>query len=152
MNVFTIILFALSVNVASAKESVFFMKIPTYITTTEAITALTKAAVKRKWTVDELKKNKLHINLNHHNYKAVLDFSFTEHEIYYSDLTTYFHSDEIDDNEEKWTGSAAPKNWALNLKSDVNSYFSLIKMNNKIKGTYSHENIKIKLENLKKTV
>lgn len=149
MRLFITILFVLSVNVAFASESIPFMKIPPGVTTAQAVTAISNAAALRRWTAEGLENNQVRIKLNHRGYKAVLDFSFTEHEIYYSDSTTTYQKEDIDSDDGKWVKSPAPQNWVLNLKRDVSKYFSMIKINNSSKKAPASETIESKLEKLK---
>lgn len=151
MKIFIILLTIINISAAHASENIFFSSIPSYVTTDEAITAVTQAALKRRWTTHEFENNELRIELEHRGYKAVLKFSFSEKEIHYSDSTTYFNDifvDEDEDSEGVWEASPAPGNWVKNLKNDVNSYFAISKRNRSVK-EFSHEDAVKKLENLK---
>lgn len=152
MKIFIILLTIINISAAHASENIFFSSIPSYVTTDEAITAVTQAALKRRWTTHELENNKLRIELDHRGYKAVLNFSFSEKEIHYSDSTTYFNDifvDEDEDSKGEWEASPAPGNWVKNLKNDVNGYFAISKRNRSVKESFSHENAEKKLESLK---
>lgn len=147
MKIIIILLFIFNICVASAAEKIFFTKLPSSNTTADAIAAISKAAVKRKWAVHNYENSILRVELNHRGYKAILDFTFSEGEILYSDSTTYFNNGSDDFFEEGWVAKPVPKNWLLNLKSDVNAFFVENSMN--IKEQTSQENVGKKLETLK---
>lgn len=159
---YSVLLFMLSISATHANGEIHFSGIPANITTVEAITAVGYAAQKRKWTVSNLDNGKLRVNLNHNDYKAVLDFSFSERDIYYSDFTTYIDQDvnEDEDSLEAWEAKAVPRNWLANLKRDVDGFFLILKnikhnrgshsLKNNHKETLSYENVEIKLDGLKK--
>ena len=58
MKKFIILVLFLNLNAAYASEDIFFANIPQNITTTQAMAAVEKAAVRRKWTSTELPNNK----------------------------------------------------------------------------------------------
>lgn len=150
MKILIILLSILNISAAHAKESILFSHIPSsYITTEQAIEAVTAAALKRKWSVHGLENNKTRIELNHRGYKAILEFSFSENEIRYSDFTTYF--DEMDDDGSgEWKKGSVPGNWLYNLRSDVNTIFiTMPKRKTSVKESFSHEIVVKKLESLK---
>lgn len=155
MKIFIILLTILNISSAHANEKVFFSIIPSYALTEDAISAVSAAAIKRKWTVNGFKNNKLRIQLEHRGYKAVLDFYFSENEIHYSDLTTYEYDEDIDDDSfgddaaSVWKASPAPDRWIQNLKNDTNSYFMISRRDRSVQKSFSHENVEQKLEHLK---
>lgn len=159
MKIFITLLTLLSVNVAHAGEKMFFSIIPTYAITADAVSAVTAAATKRQWTVNQFKDDTLRIELEHRGYKAILDFYFTKNEIHYSDLTTYEEDDMDDDpfntdNASTWTPSPAPSHWIQNLKNDVNIHFNNSvyarnRNNSSTKESLSHKEIEKKLISLK---
>ena len=155
-----IILFIFNVGIAHANEEIFFSIIPSYAITEDAINAVSAAALKRKWTVNGYENSKLRIQLDHRDYKAVLDFSFSENEIYYTDLTTYLDDRGYDEDpfgdkvDDKYVVKPAPARWIQNLKNDVNDHFnnSVYARSRKdasVKESTSHESIESKLESLK---
>lgn len=146
-----VLLFILNINAAYANENeaIYFMGIPSYITATQAVTAVSKAALNRKWTVSNFENNILRIELNHRSYKAVLKFSFSDNVIRYSDSTTYTYDDD-DGSEEEWIPKPAPSNWIRNLKKDVNMHFARNTSIIYIREKLSDEDMTKKLESLKK--
>jgi len=154
-----ITLISISFSAAKASENVLFMKIPEGISLNEANIAVNHVAAHRKWVVSELEGNKLRIKLNHKNYRAMLDFSFSTDEITYSDLSSYLNSGVYDDSESIWETKAAPRKWVNNLKKDVRSILIIIKKIksksddpafNNAKEKLTYEETTAKLVNLKK--
>jgi len=150
MKILVILLFMLNTVVTYASDNIYFTKIPKDITKFEAVNAVSQAASMLKWTVYEFENKKLGIKLNHRDYKVLLKFSFSEREIHYSDSTTFLNRDAFDDLEGVWEVTEAPENWLKNLKRDTDKYLTKIKIDRKIRETFSHENIEIKLKTLKK--
>lgn len=149
MKIIIILLFILNVCVASAAENIYFAKIPPNINTADAISAVSKAALKRKWTVHNFENNILRVELNHRDYKALLNFTFPDGDIMYSDSTTYFNNGKDDFYEEGWVVRPVPKNWLFNLQSDVAAFFAVSQNSINIKKELSQENVGEKLEELK---
>lgn len=155
MKILLALFFALNISVVHAKENIFFKKIPPYITTSDAIIAVSKAAISRKWTVYEFENKRLRIELNHRGYKAKLEFFFSDNEIYYSDLTTYYSYNDDEDEfldsfaEDTWIAEPAPENWIRNLQNDTGTYFLYRKTNTESKEKLTYENIALKLKGLK---
>ena len=148
----------LNVSIVSANEEVFFMKIPPHISVAEAVEAVSQAASGRKWSVEGFKNGVLRIKLNHLDYKAVLDFSFSDDEIYYLDLTTHLNERSPDNgsgrpgwsSREDWEKTSAPKRWIRNLQKDTGSSFEFNKASDNINRSFSHKNMEEKLGSLKK--
>lgn len=151
MKIFITLLFIFNVSAAYADESIFFSKIPLYVTTDQAIDSVKAAALKRRWTVDGIGDNELRIKLDHRGYKARLNFYFTENEIRYIDSTTGYSEnvgeDPFGDEQGGWEVSPAPARWITNLKNDMNVFLV-----NNVSGkqSLSNEQIENKLETLKK--
>lgn len=110
-----LLLVSCSTKIISGKQ--FFINIPDYVTTEEAFYDLRHAAIKRKWTILEAKKNKLHISLDHKEYKAQLELFISSGKIEYTDSTKAFTV------MKRWISYPAPKSWVENLKSDTSNFF-----------------------------
>lgn len=160
MKILMFILLIFNVGIAHANEEIFFSIIPSYAITEDAINAVSAAALKRKWTVDGIQNSKLRIKLDHRGYKAVLDFSFSDNEIFYTDLTTYLDKRASDDDpfgdqvDDIYVDKPAPDRWIQNLKNDVNEHFNnsvyaRSRKDTSVKESSSHESIENKLESLK---
>ncbi len=152
MKLLIIFLFIINVNVAYAGENIYFKKIPSYITIDNAVIAVSKAALRRKWTVYDFENKILRIELDHRGYKAALNFSFSDGDIYYVDLTTTYDDNEFGSflGEEGWIAEPTPKPWIRNLKDDVEIFFLENKVATNFKEKNSYENVAAKLRNLKK--
>lgn len=127
-----------------AKESTYFMLIPSTVTINDAVSSVKAAAIKREWAVHAIENNKLRIELNHRGYRGVLEFSFTENEIHYSDLTTYYNR-----SKSEWELSPAPDSWIQNLRNDVTGYLQLNRRDLSVKESLTREDLTTKLETLK---
>ncbi|VAW90902.1 hypothetical protein MNBD_GAMMA21-636, partial [hydrothermal vent metagenome] len=134
--------------VAYAGEDIFFSKIPPHITPSQALAAVQKAAIRKKWTASRLENNKLQAKLNHHDYEVLLIFSFTDNEIRYKDLTVFYEMD--DSEQENGEKTPAPERWVSNLKRYTNVFLREYQLYAVPKEKFSHEDIKLKLESLKK--
>ena len=137
-----------SVGVAYAGEKILFLKTPPGISTSQASEAVQKAALRRKWKVSTIEDNKLQVKLNHHDYEALLIFSFSDKEIRYEDLTTFYEMD--DSEQENGESVPAPDRWVNNLKRDAGVFLREYQLYAVPKEKFSHEDIKLKLESLKK--
>jgi len=138
----------LNVGVAYAGEKILFLKTPPNITISQASEAVQKAALRRKWKASKMENNTLHVKLNHHDYEAFLIFSFSDKEIWYEDLTTFFEMD--DSEQENGERTPAPDRWVSNLKRDAGVFLREYQQYAVPKEKFSHEDIKLKLESLKK--
>lgn len=143
MKLLLILFFILNINITQASENIFFKEIPSYSTRVNAIMAVNKAALSRKWTAHEFENNKLRIELNHKGYKAVLEFYFSEKEILYSDLTTYYVEAFDEFSEGAWVEKQTPEHWIANLKKDTGIYFLKNQSSTELKAKLDHENMKI---------
>ncbi len=148
MKIFITLLVVLNISVVQAGEDIFFTKIPANITISQAVDAVQNAAERRKWTASRLENNKLQAKLNHHDYEAVLIFSFTADEIRYTDLTIFYEMD--DDEQENGEKTPAPARWVRNLKKDTNYYFRQYPVRNISQEKMSPEDLENKLAGLKK--
>ena len=147
-----------AVSIVSAKEEIFFMRVPSHISIAEAVDAVSQAAFRRRWSVEGGKNGILRITLNHRGYKAVLDFSFSNGEIHYSDLTTRIDRASPDNGSgrpgwsgvDEWVRAATPKSWIRNLKKDTSRFLVLNKANGSSADSFSHKSVEEKLVSLKK--
>ncbi len=156
MKLFMTIVFLFSISTAYAGEKLQFIEVPHNIANTQVITAMKKAAVKRKWTASELADEKLQVTLNHHGYKAKLIFSFSGDHVLYEDFTTSEDSDEYDSDEfdsngkEKEESVPVPKRWLTNLRRDTLFFLERMQRRSAPVERISAEELTSKLENLKK--
>jgi len=159
--VFLLFIMSLNVNAVRAEEKVFFMPIPSNVSVGQAVAAVTQAALNRGWSVEESNNEKLQIKLHHRLYKAILDFSFSNSEIYYSDHTTYFYEgsgNSYDNNFSKieqgskgeWKERSTPKRWIKYLKNDTARFILSNKMGGDVNNNSSNMSIEEKLGHLKK--
>lgn len=122
------VLFFLSINIAQADGIKYFADIPDKFTVEEAISVVKHVAVSRKWTFVKSENNKLRIYKEHESQtksRFELEFSFSDHKISYTDLSTTF-----DNLMDKWvSGNKAPVNWMINLKNDTNNVFFIAGLN-----------------------
>ena len=143
MKILIILLTILNISAVYANENILFMTIPSNATVDDAIGSINAAAIKRGWTVHEIEDNKIRIELDHHRYKAVLEFYFSEDEIHYSDFTTRENPAGVVETE------PAPTSWINNLKHDVSIFLALNRKCEPVKELFSHEYMVEKLESLK---
>ena len=142
-------LLVLVTGIASASDKIYFLDIPKGISNQQAIKTIQKAAIRRKWTVSVLDKDKLQINLTHHGYKALLIFSAVNGGVYYKDLTTEEELDEYSDGE-TYLRVPAPRSWVKNIKKDTERLFATVERNTEVEVKYSPEELEKKLESLKR--
>lgn len=150
MRIIITLLFIFSVNAAHADEKIFFSQIPANISTEQAIGAVKAAALRKRWSVQEMEDGILPITLDHRGYKAVLKFYFSTRNIHYSDHTTFynetFEEDVFGDQAAgEWEKSTAPARWVNNLKNELYANFNRIPAAE----PSSSEDVEKKLETLK---
>ena len=130
-----ILLMSLGLGSVQASEEKYFMRIPASFNDVEALTALSHAALNRRWTVSEIGNKQLRIKLTHALYNADLNFSLVGQEIMYSDSSTFLNEDEEYPNKEAET-TLAPVKWIKYLQADLNKFFIIMERikdkNNKI--------------------
>jgi len=161
--VFLLFIMSLNVNTVRAEEKVFFMPIPSNVSVSQAVAAVTQAALNRGWSVEESNNEKLQIKLHHRLYKAILDFSFSNSEIHYSDHTTYLerthdpnynpnssNTSMPERNKDEWQKRPAPERWIKYLKNDTARFISSNKKSGDINNHSSYMSIEEKLGHLKK--
>jgi len=157
--VFLLFIMSLNVNTVRAEEEVFFMFIPSNVSVSEAVDAVTQAALNRGWSIEENNNGKLQIKLNHRRYKAILDFSFSKGTISYSDFTTRFNESskgnssgnpDWDKSKDEWQKRPAPERWIKYLKEDTTRFISSNKMGGDINNHSSSKRLEEKLGHLKK--
>ena len=128
MKVFIILIALLNISAAHADKKIFFANIPSNATTYDAIDAVISAGLKKRWKAEELDNERVQLKLDHRGYKAELNFTFTDSQIFYVDSTMYLNDtflDEDSNEEGVWEKDTAPRNWIKYLKNHVNSYFQL---------------------------
>jgi len=150
MKVLVSLLLIVNLSIAYASEEIFFTNKPANVTMAQAVSAVEKAAKRRKWTPTRLADNRLEVKLEHHGYRNWLIFSFSDGGIYYTDLTTYDEADDHDDTDDHWVKKAAPRRWVKNLKKDADGYLRKYARNAPTKQESSTEVIEAKLKSLKK--
>jgi hypothetical protein len=152
---------SLNVNTVGAEEKVFFMFIPSNVSVGEAVDAVTQAAINRGWLIEEGNNKNLRIRLDHRRYRAVLNFSFSDSTISYSDLTTRFNENFSNSrgnstgaadwsSREEWQKSTAPQRWISYLKKDTVKFIASNKRSGNINNHPSSKSIEEKLGHLKK--
>lgn len=143
------------VTTPEEETDVLFASIPGGITKEQAIKAVYTSAIRREWKVSDTADNELELKLNHRNYKALLDFTFSENEIRYSDSTTYYVSDQgrsylESEDASGWKKRSAPENWIVYLQRDVDKVFRRLLLDNEKYSIPSSDPIADKLISLKK--
>ncbi len=161
--IFLLFIMSLNANTVCAEEEVFFMFIPSNVSVSEAVDAVTQAAHNREWSVEGFKNGKLQIKLEHRRYRALLDFSFSGSTISYSDFTTRFNESSRGNNrgnsggnpdwnssKDEWQKRPAPERWIKYLKEDTTRFLSSAKTGSDINNHSSSKSMEEKLEHLKK--
>ncbi len=152
MKIVISLLLMLCMSELYANQYVYFMRIPSTATTSEALIAVKKAALKRRWSVTKQDKETLQIKLNHSDYKAVLKFIVSGRKLLYLDSSTYLteNIDEVDEDGE-WKEKAAPVKWIRYIKNDARRLLEQMTLyRTEDTEIHSKEDTESKLEGLKK--
>ena len=114
---------SIKLNPSSTSKTNFFYKAPESASIQDSIDVLRFISSNREWIVSNYANDILGISLNHHDFKAKLNFSISGREIRYTDMTERYIDSE---NSEELEKTDVPANWLAHLQDDANKAFPLI--------------------------
>jgi len=124
-----LVMLGAGVSTVNAAEMLTLISIPNDMSNSNAIGALKYAAIKRKWSIDDVENDSLRISLDHRGNQALLVFSIFEGNIVYIDSTMsrVRHPRRGRPSVYEWENTPAPTNWIKKLKSDTQALFYIRK-------------------------
>jgi len=136
-----------------------FLRVPQGVSDNEALQAVAKAAMGRKWSLIDANNEFVTINLKHHGYDATLKFFVTDDQLVYLDSTVqklsrkHEHTEIHPDRDDAIEQVKAPKRWVSYLVRDTRKSLNNLAGMNALKAEEDKgsntETLKSKLVSLK---